>query len=491
MRASRSWISFSAKTCPLLATKRTTCREMPRCGTSSSSAGSHCSSGWSQGSASRPVASAAGGRKRNRMARSRDGVGATIRSAVTLPRPAAARCAFSPPRSARPASPRQLASRPARLTARSRRSASRARAPGRHQQHLVAAHQPAGVVGHEGAAVPDDQHDGGVLGQPELGQVDAVQPGPGGHGHLHEVGVELVQRRGLDDDVPRGQRGGDAEPAGHPGQRPALHQGEDDDEHEDGVEDDRRAGHVRGERERGQHDRDGAAQAGPGDERLLAPRHAEPHQAGQHRQRPRHQQQRAADEHGRPDRVDQPVRRGEQPEQHEQPDLGQGGHPLGEPDARGPVRQRRVARAPGRTGRPPRSRTCAPATPRRTRARTARAWPADRSPTAAAPGGAAAAPRRRRWPRPTTAPPISSADDLQPGDPPGLRDPAGERVGEHGDEQDHRGVVETALGLEGGGHAPGQRQPAQGGEDGGRVGRADDRAQQQREAPADSPAARR
>ena len=39
----------------------------------SAGAGSHCSSGWCQGSASRPVASAAGGRKRNRMARSHRG----------------------------------------------------------------------------------------------------------------------------------------------------------------------------------------------------------------------------------------------------------------------------------------------------------------------------------------------------------------------------------------------------------------------------------
>ena len=36
---------------PAEAAKRTTCREMPRCGTSRSSAGSHSSSGWSQGSA--------------------------------------------------------------------------------------------------------------------------------------------------------------------------------------------------------------------------------------------------------------------------------------------------------------------------------------------------------------------------------------------------------------------------------------------------------
>ena len=79
----------------------------------------------------------------------------------------------------------------------------RPRAPGRDQQRLVAAHEPGGVVGHEGPAVADDEHDGGVLGQPQLRQVDAVQPRAGRHGHLQQVGVQLVERRGLDLDVPR------------------------------------------------------------------------------------------------------------------------------------------------------------------------------------------------------------------------------------------------------------------------------------------------
>ena len=115
-----------------------------------------------------------------------------------------------------PASPRQLASRPARLTARSRRSASGPRpaartpaAPGRPRISRVV------PVGHEGAAVADDEHHRGVLGQPQLGQVDAVQPGARRHGQLHQVRVELVQRRRLHVDVPRGHRRGDPQQPGH------------------------------------------------------------------------------------------------------------------------------------------------------------------------------------------------------------------------------------------------------------------------------------
>ena len=62
-----------------------------------------------------------------------------------------------------------------------------------------------------------------------------------------------------------------------------------------------------------------------------------------HRQRPGDEQQRAADDQRRAERVEQPGRRDQQAEQHEQPDLGERGHALGEADAGRPVRQRGVA----------------------------------------------------------------------------------------------------------------------------------------------------
>ena len=148
-------------------------------------------------------------------------------------------------------------------------------------------------------------------------------------------------------------------------------------------------GHVGGERERGQHDRHGAAQPGPGDERLLRPRHAEPDRgwraptaAG-----PRSSSAPPISSAG-PSASTSRCGRDQQAEQHEQPDLGQRGHALGEADAGRAVRQRRRCRAPARTGRRRRSPTCAPATPRRTRARRARGWPAGRSPAS---GSASAA----------------------------------------------------------------------------------------------------
>ena len=94
----------------------------------------------------------------------------------------------------------------------------------------------------------------------------------------------------------------------------------------------------------------------------------------------------------------------------------------------------------------------------------------------AAPPGAAARRRRSRWRHRSTAPPTSSAHHHDADEPPGAGLLAGEvRRRARSTSRIDRGVVEPALGLERRGHPPRQRQPAQGGEDGRRVGRADDR----------------
>src|SRR4051794_32221191 len=63
LRASRSEISLRANTSLPSATKRTTCRERPRCGISVSRSSVHSSSGSSHGRSSRPAAACAGGLK--------------------------------------------------------------------------------------------------------------------------------------------------------------------------------------------------------------------------------------------------------------------------------------------------------------------------------------------------------------------------------------------------------------------------------------------
>ena len=125
-----------------------------------------------------------------------------------------------------------------------------------------------------------------------------------------------------------------------------------------------RPGHLRGQREGRQHDRDGAAQSRPGDERLLRPRHAEPHEAGEHRQRPGHQQQRPADRPARA-RARRAAGRGRpaDPSSTNSPIWASEAMPSANPMLAGAVRQRRRCPAPARTGRPRRSPTCAPATP--------------------------------------------------------------------------------------------------------------------------------
>src|SRR5579875_507926 len=64
-RARRSLMDFSAYSTPLSATKRTTCREIPRWRISTSRSSRHSSSGSPNGRVSRPAASSAGGLKTN------------------------------------------------------------------------------------------------------------------------------------------------------------------------------------------------------------------------------------------------------------------------------------------------------------------------------------------------------------------------------------------------------------------------------------------
>ena len=314
-------------------------------------------------------------------------------------RPTSAPRGLSRPRSPRPSRPRQLASRPARLTARSRRSASGRDRRADDQQRLVAPHQPGRVVGHERAPVADDQHDGGVLGQPQLRQVDAVQPGARRHRHLHQVGVELVQRRGLD----RRRRGASTAwrcPAGGPPRaatspaRAVKTTTSTNTVSKMNVAPGTSA--VSGK----VASTIGTAPRSPAQEMNTCWGHgnAEPGQAGDHRQRSGDQQQRAADQQRRPDRVGQPVRaRPAGPAAR----TGRSGR------ARPCPRRSRCwppgaaawrCRAPARRGRPRRSPTCAAGPRRRRPARRGRGWPAGRSRPAGAPSGAAARRRRTRSP---------------------------------------------------------------------------------------------
>ena len=76
----------------------------------------------------------------------------------------------------------------------------------------------------------------GAARQPQLAQVDAVQPGARRHAYLQQVGAQLVQRGGVDLDLLDGSPADHAEPARHERQRRALQEGEHDDEHEHGVD---------------------------------------------------------------------------------------------------------------------------------------------------------------------------------------------------------------------------------------------------------------
>ena len=140
-----------------------------------------------------------------------------------------------------------------------------------------------------------------------------------------------------------GSVGHHAQPPRHERQRRALQQRQHDDQHEHGVDEPLRVRRALLQRDERQHDRHRTAQPGPRQERLLAPRHPERRRRRDHRQRPRgHDQHDPGDERG-DDGLDQPARRGVEPEQHEQPDLRQPARALGERQHVAAVREVGVA----------------------------------------------------------------------------------------------------------------------------------------------------
>ena len=278
-------------------------------------------------------------------------------------------------------------------------------------QNLITHAQPG--VGRRGERllIADDEAHRGAARQPELAQVDPAQPGAHRHADLQQVRVQLVQRGGVDLDLP-GLARHHAQPARHERQRRALQESQDDDEHEDGVNQPLRVRRPLLQRHERQHDRHRTAQPGPRQECLLAPRHPERRRRHDHRERPcGHHEDDPGDQRG-DDGVDQPGRRGVEPEQHEQPDLGQPARALGERRARrrgaagwscrGPARRRR-SRAARR-----RARACLPSR----RAGSRRSRPAGTGPSTGAPR--AAAPRHPPGPARTRRP-----------HPPGARTPRG------------------------------------------------------------------
>ena len=88
----------------------------------------------------------------------------------------------------------------------------------------------------------------------------------------------------------------------------------------------------------------GTAPRSPAQDRKTCSRQPTPNQARrQHRERPGEQHDSEPDDHAGQEPAEQPGRVREQPEQHEQPDLGQPAQPLGEAPDGGAVRQSRVA----------------------------------------------------------------------------------------------------------------------------------------------------
>ncbi len=148
------------------------------------------------------------------------------------------------------------------------------------QEQFVARAQDGVAVGDDGCAVTDDQRDHGGRGQPQLEDGNPVQPGANRDGDGQQVRVQDVQRCGFHLDLAQPGRSGQTEQPGGSGQAWALDQSEDDHQDEHDVQEIPAAGHTGDDRERGEHDRHSAAQPGPGDEGLFAPRSAEGQQAG-------------------------------------------------------------------------------------------------------------------------------------------------------------------------------------------------------------------
>ena len=127
------------------------------------------------------------------------------------------------------------------------------------------------VTGTKRLAVPDHEGDVGPGRQAQLEDLHAVQPGVGPIRTVSTSASRAPQRRRLDVELARGHRARHPEQPRRPGQRRALHQREHDDDDEDQIEDLRGPRDAARQRDRRQHDRYGAAQAGPGQEGLLRP----------------------------------------------------------------------------------------------------------------------------------------------------------------------------------------------------------------------------
>ena len=131
--------------------------------------------------------------------------------------------------------------------------------------------------------------------------------------------------------------------ARRPAHRQALRRDGQHDDEEDGVEHALAAGHARGDREGREHDRHASAQAGPGEEALLAQREAEDRRAEEDGDGPRDEHEGDGDEDRRGPLVEHARRRHEQAEQHEEAELGEPRRALQEAAHDGRVRDPRIA----------------------------------------------------------------------------------------------------------------------------------------------------
>src|SRR6185437_6044451 len=84
---------------------------------------------------------------------------------------------------------------------------------GDNDQQPVPGAQHRGGGGDQAAAVADDQRDAGLGGQPELEDLHPVQLGAVGYLRLEQVGMQVVEGRGVHDDLKRFGGGGDVEPS--------------------------------------------------------------------------------------------------------------------------------------------------------------------------------------------------------------------------------------------------------------------------------------
>ena len=257
-------------------------------------------------------------------------------------------CALSVAPVAAPRSPNQPASRPPRLTARSRRSASsrdrprwRPRAAGRRARSRVVG--PGTNRARRGRPGSPRRPPAAAARRPRRrAAASRAAPRPAAGRPRSSL-----QRRGLHVES-RGSAGAATpQPAGHPRQRRALHQGEDHDQHEDDVEQPVGARDVRR--------RSGWSRARSAPRRAAPPRTGTPARATASGTAPRlastdsgraTSSRTAADHQRRHDAPASRVGRDQQAEQDEQPDLRQPGEALGEAAGRRPVRQPRRCPAP-------------------------------------------------------------------------------------------------------------------------------------------------